>query len=115
MDVKVAAASGLANARQLLDAVKNGEEELHMIEIMACPGGCINGGGQPNQSDTVRNSVDLVAARSKAIYEADEGLPLRKSHENPDVKKLYDDFLGVPGSDKAHHLLHTSYKKRNVF
>jgi len=115
MDVKVAAASGLANARELLDAVKNGEEELHMIEIMACPGGCINGGGQPNQSDTVRNSVDLVAARSKAIYEADEGLPLRKSHENPDVKKLYDDFLGVPGSDKAHHLLHTSYKKRNVF
>ena len=115
MDVKVAVASGLANARELLNAVKNGEEEFHMIEIMACPGGCINGGGQPNQSDSVRNNVDLVAARTKAIYEADEGLPLRKSHENPDVKRIYDEFLGVPGSDKAHHILHTAYEKRGVF
>jgi len=115
MDVKVAVASGLANARQLLDAVKNGEEDFHMIEIMACPGGCINGGGQPNQSDSVRNNVDLIAARAKAIYEADEELPLRKSHENPDVKRIYDEFFGVPGSDKAHHILHTTYVKRGVF
>jgi len=115
MDVKVGVASGLANARELLDAVKNGEEEFHMIEIMACPGGCINGGGQPNQSDTVRNNVDLIAARTKAIYEADEGLPLRKSHENPDVKKIYNDYLGVPGSEKAHHVLHTKNAKRNIF
>jgi len=115
MDVKVGVASGLANARELLDAVKNGEEEFHMIEIMACPGGCINGGGQPNQSDSVRNNVDLIAARTKAIYEADEGLPLRKSFENPDVKKIYEDYLGVPGSEKAHHVLHTKNAKRNVF
>jgi len=115
MDVKVAVASGLANARELLDAVKNGEEDLHMIEIMACPGGCINGGGQPNQSDSVRNNVDLIAARTKAIYEADEDLPLRKSHENPDVKRIYDEYLGIPGSEKAHHILHTTSVKRGVF
>jgi len=115
MDVKVGVASGLANARELLDAVKNGDEDFHIIEIMACPGGCINGGGQPNQSDTVRNNIDLIAARTKAIYEADESLPIRKSFENPEIKKLYDDYLGVPGSDKAHKLLHTSHTKRNVF
>jgi len=115
MDVKVAVASGLANARELLDAVKNGTEEFHMIEIMACPGGCINGGGQPNQSDTIRNNVDLVAVRTKAIYKADEGLPLRKSFENPEIKVLYEEFLGVPGSEKAHHILHTTNAKRNVF
>jgi len=115
MDVKVAVASGLANARELLDAVKNGTEEFHMIEIMACPGGCINGGGQPNQSDNVRNNVDLIAARTKAIYQADEGLPLRKSYENPEIKTLYDEFLGVPGSEKSHHILHTTSAKRNVF
>ena len=115
MDVKVAVASGLANARELLNSVKNGEEELHMIEIMACPGGCINGGGQPDQSDSVRNNVDLIAARTKAIYEADEDLPLRKSFENPEIKALYDEFLGVPGSEKAHELLHTTYVKRGVY
>jgi len=115
MDVKVAVASGLANARELLDAVERGEEDLHMIEIMACPGGCINGGGQPNQSDSVRNTVDLIAARTKAVYEADEGLPLRKSFENPEIKVLYDECLGVPGSEKAHELLHTTHVKRGAF
>jgi len=115
MDVKVAAASGLAKARELLDAVKNGEEDFHMIEIMACTGGCINGGGQPNQSDTVRNNIDLIAARTKAIYKDDEDRPQRKSFENPEIKILYDEFLGVPGSDKAHDVLHTTNAKRNVF
>ena len=115
MDVKVAAASGLAQARELLDAVKNGEEDFHMIEIMACTGGCINGGGQPNQSDTVRNNIDLIAARTKAIYKDDEDRPQRKSFENPEIKMLYDEFLGVPGSDKAHDVLHTKHAKRNVF
>ena len=115
MDVKVAAASGLANARQLLDGVKNGTEELHMIEIMACAGGCINGGGQPNQSDTVRNNVDLTAARTKAIYITDENLPIRKSFENPEVKTLYEEYFEVPGSKKAHHILHTKHVKRSAF
>ncbi|MCL2424968.1 MAG: NADH-dependent [FeFe] hydrogenase, group A6 [Oscillospiraceae bacterium] len=115
MDVKVAVASGLANARELLDAVKNGEEEIHMIEVMACSGGCINGGGQPYQSDSVRNNVDLVAARTKAIYSADEKLPIRKSFENPEVKVLYDEYLGEPGSKKAHDILHTTHAKRKNF
>ncbi|MDR2570613.1 MAG: [FeFe] hydrogenase, group A [Oscillospiraceae bacterium] len=115
MDIKVAVASGLANAKGLLEAVKRGEEELHMIEIMACPGGCINGGGQPNQSDLVRNNVDLVAARTKAIYKADEGLPLRKSFENPDVKRIYDEYLEAPGSEKAHKVLHTRFVKREAY
>jgi len=115
MDVKVAVASGLANARDLLNNVKSGEEDVHMIEIMACPGGCINGGGQPTHSDTVRNNVDLIAARTKAIYESDEGRPQRKSFENPEIKVLYDEYLGVPGSEKAHDILHTSHVKRGVF
>ena len=115
MDVKVAAASGLANARELLDAVKNGTEDFHMIEIMACPGGCINGGGQPYQTDLVRNNVDLIGARTKAIYNEDESLPYRKSYENPDIKRIYDEYLGVPGSTKAHEVLHTKHVKREVF
>ena len=115
MDVKVAVASGLANARELLDAVKNGEEEIHMIEIMACLGGCINGGGQPFLSDSVRNSVDVVGLRSKAVYNADENLEYRKSYENPEIQKLYKEFLDSPGSHKAHETLHTSFKKRTRF
>jgi len=115
MDVKVAAACGLANARELLDAVKNGTEEFHMIEIMACPGGCINGGGQPFLSDTIRNNVDVVELRRSAIYTADKNLEFRKSYENPEIKKLYEEYLGTPGSHKAHELLHTSFKKRTRF
>jgi len=115
IEVKVAATSGLANARHLLEAVRNGEEDLHFIEVMACPGGCINGGGQPYQSDSVRNNVDLVAIRRKAIYDADIGLPLRKSHESPVMKYVYDEHFGSPGSHKAHEALHTSYVKRDAF
>ena len=115
MDVKVAAVSGLANARKLLDAVKSGEEDYHMIEVMACPGGCINGGGQPTQSGFIQNNVDLIAARTKAIYEEDENLPLRKSYENPDVQRIYDEYLEAPGSHKAHKVLHTSHVKREAY
>ena len=115
MDVKVAAASGLANARMLLDAVKSGKEEYHMIEIMACPGGCINGGGQPDLTDSIRNNQDVIAARTKVLYELDEKRPLRKSYENPDVKKIYDDYLESPGSHKAHDVLHTKFVKRSAF
>ena len=115
MDVKVAVASGLSNARELLNIVKSGEEEFHMIEIMACPGGCINGGGQPYQTDLVRNNVDLVGARTKAIYTEDENLPLRKSYENPDVIRIYDEYLEAPGSKRAHEVLHTSHVKRELF
>ncbi len=112
MDVNVAVASGLANARALLEDVKAGRKNYHFIEIMACPGGCVNGGGQPTQPASVRNFVDLRAERAKAIYEEDQNLPVRKSHENPMIKKIYDEFFGEPGSHKAHHILHTQYVDR---
>ncbi|MCL2223023.1 MAG: NADH-dependent [FeFe] hydrogenase, group A6 [Oscillospiraceae bacterium] len=115
MEVKVAAASGLANARTLLDAVKSGKEDFHMIEIMACPGGCINGGGQPDLSDSIRNNHDVIAARTKVLYELDEKRPLRKSYENLDVQKIYDEYLEKPGSHKAHDMLHTKFVKRTAF
>lgn len=112
MDVNVAVASGLANARELMEKVKSGEKNYHFIEVMACPGGCVNGGGQPNQPASVRNFVDLRAERAKAIYEEDKNLPVRKSHENPMIKKLYAEYFDEPGSHKAHHALHTQYVNR---
>ena len=114
MEVKVAVASGLANARKLLNMVKNGETQYHFIEIMGCPGGCINGGGQPQQPGHVRNTTDIRALRASVLYQLDEKNAIRKSHENPAIKELYDTFLGKPGSSKAHHLLHTSYVKRSI-
>ena len=114
MDVKVAVASGLGNARELLTKVKNGEATYHFIEIMGCPGGCVNGGGQPQQPGWVRNSVDIRALRAQVLYDDDKADAIRKSHENPAVKELYETYLGEPGSEKAHHLLHTSYVKRKV-
>ncbi|MDR1440554.1 MAG: [FeFe] hydrogenase, group A [Clostridiales bacterium] len=115
MDVSVAVASGLQNAATLLDAVKSGKKSYHFIEIMGCPGGCINGGGQPVQPASVRNFVDLKAVRAAALYSADKNMPLRKSHESPLMKKLYAEYLSKPGSPKAHELLHTHYKKRARF
>lgn len=114
-EIRVAAVSGLANARKVLDEVKSGQKEYHFIEIMACPGGCINGGGQPVQGDSVRNYVDLKTLRSKALYDADRKRPLRMSHENPEIKILYEEFFGAPGSTRAHQFLHTSYVKRNKY
>ncbi len=115
MEVKVAVASGLKNATILMDKIKKGEAGYHFIEIMACPGGCVNGGGQPVQHAVVRNFVDLVARRAKALYEEDRHLPLRKSHDNPAIKALYDEFLGSPGSHKAHEILHTHYVARQIY
>jgi NADP-reducing hydrogenase subunit HndD len=82
---------------------------------MACPGGCVNGGGQPYQPGYVRNFTDLRAERAKALYSEDSDMELRKSHENPDIKILYDTYLEKTGSHKAHELLHTKYVKRNVY
>ena len=113
--VRVAVTSGLENAHKLLDMVRSGEAEYHFIEIMACPGGCVNGGGQPHQPGYVRNFVDLRAERAKALYSEDSGMALRKSHENPFVKQLYDTYLEKPGSHKAHEILHTTYVKRKVY
>ena len=114
MEVKVAVASGLANARKLLNMVKNGEAQYHFIEIMGCPGGCVNGGGQPQQPGFVRNTTDIRALRASVLYQLDENNPIRKSHENPAIKELYATYLGKPGSEKAHHLLHTTYVKRSI-
>ena len=115
IDVSVCVASGLANARKVIEMIKSGEKNYLFIEIMACPGGCINGGGQPYQLDAVRNFVDLKALRSAVLYTADDKNELRKSHESPVVKALYDEYLGAPGAEKAHHLLHTKYIARDKF
>jgi len=108
LDVKIAVAHGLGNARKLLDRIRSGESTYHAIEIMACPGGCIGGGGQPYH----HGDIEILKARINAIYEEDRGKPIRKSHENPYIKQLYEEFLGEPYSEKAHHLLHTHYVKR---
>lgn len=114
LDVKVAVASGLANAKELLEKVQKGEADYHFIEIMGCPGGCVNGGGQPQQPMSVRNFVDLRAERAKVLYDIDASMPIRQSHENPAIKEVYETYLGEPGSHKAHEILHTSYVKRKV-
>ena len=114
MDVSIAVASGLANAKKLLESIKSGEASYHFIEIMACPGGCINGGGQQVIPAATRNFVDIKALRAKSLYEVDAGLPLRKSHENPVLKTIYKEFLVRPGSPKAHEVLHTNYKARQA-
>ena len=114
MDIKVAVASGLGNARELLNKVKSGEASYHFIEIMGCPGGCVNGGGQPQQPGYVRNTTDIRALRAKVLYDSDAASSIRKSHENPAIKELYATYLGEPGSSRAHHLLHTTYVKRSI-
>ena len=115
MDVKVAVASGLGNARELLKKVKSGEADYHFIEIMGCPGGCVNGGGQPVQPAEVRNFVDLRALRAAGLYADDASKAMRKSHENPGIQQLYKEFFGEPGSHLAHEVLHTHYKERSRF
>lgn len=114
MHVKVAVASGLGNARKLLNQVKNGEAEYHFIEIMGCPGGCINGGGQPQQPGSVRNFTDIRGKRAQVLYNIDKANHIRKSHENPAIQELYAAYLEKPGSHRAHELLHTAYVKRQV-
>lgn len=113
LEVKVAVTSGMANARKLLNDIRAGKRSYHFIEIMGCPGGCVNGGGQPVQPASVRNTVDLRGLRAKALYEEDRNMPIRKSHESPVVKVLYKEFFGSPGSHKAHKILHTTFQKRD--
>lgn len=113
--IKVAVASGTKNAKVLMDQIKNGTSEYLFIEIMGCPGGCINGGGQPIHHAVVHNFVDLKARRAEALYTADRNSDVRKSHENSAIKTLYTEFLGKPGSHKAHDILHTSYVARKKY
>ena len=113
LDINIGIAHGLGNARKLLDEVKAGKSKYHAIEVMACPGGCIGGGGQPLH----HGDASILKARTNAIYKEDEGKTIRKSHENPYILKLYDEFLGEPLSEKAHELLHTHYfdKRKKIF
>ena len=111
-DVKVVVASGLKNAKVIMDEIKEGKADYHFVEIMACPGGCVMGGGQPIKSSKVRSECDVRALRAGALYTIDEKSVIRKSHENPIVKKIYEDYLEKPGSHKAHELLHTTYVER---
>jgi len=115
LTLKAAVAHGLGNARKLLERIKAGEADYHFVEIMACPGGCVNGGGQPIQPSSVRSWTDLRDERAKSLYEEDRELPIRKSHENPSIKALYKEYLGEPGGHKSHKLLHTHYAKRENY
>ncbi|NLB40818.1 MAG: 2Fe-2S iron-sulfur cluster binding domain-containing protein [Clostridiales bacterium] len=113
--VKAAVAHGTGNAKILMDMVRSGEKEYHFIEIMGCPGGCVTGGGQPIVPAQVQMEVDVRAKRASAIYDEDRSLPVRKSHENESVIKVYKEYLGEPNSHKAHELLHTHYTPRKKF
>ena len=112
LTVNVAVASGLANAKKLLEQVKSGMKNYHFIEIMGCPGGCVNGGGQPIISAKRKMEVDIRAERAKALYSEDASKKYRKSHQNPSVIRIYEEFLGEPGGHKAHELLHTTYSQK---
>ena len=114
-EVKVAVVSGLGNARKVLNDIRDGKANYHFIEVMACPGGCVTGGGQPIVDSSVRMDIDLKAKRAAGLYAEDKALAVRKSHENPDIKLLYSEFLEKPGSHKAHELLHTHYTARPKF
>lgn len=115
-EIKVAVASGAAAAKTVMDRLKSGNPDgWAFIEIMGCPGGCVNGGGQPIQPQSVRDTVDLKAVRAKALYDQDQSMTLRKSHESPVIKTLYDEFFDGFGGTKAHHILHTSYVARKQY
>ncbi|MBQ3202476.1 MAG: iron hydrogenase small subunit [Clostridia bacterium] len=115
MEIKVAVASGIANANYVMDQIKAGTAPWTFVEIMCCPGGCVNGGGQPIQPASVLNVFDIKAMRAKALYDQDAAMTLRKSHESPFVKALYEEYLGSYGSHKAHEILHTEYVARSKF
>ena len=110
VEVKCAVANGLAHAKKVMQDVKDGKANYHFIEIMACPGGCLGGGGQP-----IPTNKDIRTKRKQAIYEEDMGMPIRKSHENPDVQLIYKEFLGHPLGHKSHELLHTHYTPRKRY
>ena len=113
--IKVVAASGLGNAREIMEEIKSGKADYQFVEIMACPGGCVMGGGQPIRTSKERMDVDVRKLRADCLYSIDERSTIRKSHDNPVVKKIYEEFFEKPGSHKAHELLHTDYVKREKY
>ena len=114
-DINIVVASGLANAQKILEEIKNGVANYQFVEIMACPGGCVMGGGQPIKSSKIRSEVDVRALRAEALYSIDEKSTIRKSHENPVIKKIYQEYLEKPGSYRSEKLLHTTYTKREKY
>ncbi len=114
-DIKVVAASGLANAQKIMEEIKEGKADYQFVEIMACPGGCVMGGGQPIKSSKIRREVDVRKLRADALYSIDEKSTIRKSHENPILKQIYAEYLEEPGSYRAHKLLHTHYTERDKY
>ena len=114
-EVKVVVASGLKNARTILEEIKSGKADYQFVEIMACPGGCVMGGGQPIRTSKERATIDIRGKRAAALYSIDEKSTIRKSHENPILKKIYAEYLGEPGGHKAHELLHTSYSPKEKY
>ena len=115
VEVKVAVTSGLGNARKMLEKIKSGELDVQMMEVMSCPGGCINGGGQPTRSDSVSNYVDYKALRSKALYDYDRNAEFRVCDDSPVIKMIYDEYFETPGGHKSHKYLHTSYVERGKY
>ena len=113
--VKVAVAHGLANAQTIMEEIKSGKADYQFVEIMACPGGCITGGGQPIKSAKIQEEVDVHKKRAEAMYSIDEKSVIRKSHKNPVLKQIYKDFLGEPNGELAHKLLHTHYSKKDKY
>jgi len=114
-EIKVAITSGMANAKKIMDKVREGTADYHFVEVMGCYGGCVAGGGQPQCDAVTWNHTDVRALRAKVLYDIDAGKPMRKSHLNPSIKRLYDEYLiGGPGEEKAHHILHTTYEKRAI-
>ena len=114
-DINVVVASGLRNARKIMDEIRAGNVDYQFVEIMACPGGCIMGGGQPIKSSKIRSTIDVRKLRADSLYTIDEKSTIRKSHENPTIKTIYKEFFGEPGSEKAHKYLHTTYHKEEKY
>lgn len=114
-DIKVVVAHGLGNAQKIMEEIKSGKADYQFVEIMACPGGCIMGGGQPIKSSKIRATIDVRKKRADAMYDIDEKSIIRKSHQNPVLKKIYEEYLGEPGGHRAHELLHTHYHPREKY
>jgi NADH-quinone oxidoreductase subunit G/NADP-reducing hydrogenase subunit HndD len=114
-NITAAVAHGLGNARKLLELVRKGEKHYDFIEAMACPGGCVTGGGQPIVPAQIKENINIQEERAKAIYDEDKNIPIRKSHKNPYITKIYEEFLGEPGGHLSHKFLHTEYERRNKF
>jgi len=114
-NITAAVVHGLGNARELMELVRSGEKHYDFIEAMACPGGCVNGGGQPIVNPQIKEKINVKEERAKAIYNEDKALPIRKSHKNPNITKIYEEFLGEPNGHLSHKLLHTDYTIRNKF